>query len=221
MFEKFMVAHAPKIAFFILLALGLVALLTCLTGCTFGETVQQISDDLGDKVSQGYALVDIWKVEVSDATANGSPTGKKITVIGDLKSIPIVSRDGAIAKDYAEYRKTINPAWYNSDSVTIEESLVCTGDNVAELKILLREKASSIGKDKTVTGIADSAGNAYSRDKSNDNGTAAYGWKSNKSVIVYTAKESPYIGTVLFSDNALKTATGSKVIAVTMQISKK
>lgn len=206
-----------KNLFFAVLA---VTLIVSLSGCAVGETVQKISDDLGDKVSQGYALIDIWKVEVSDATANGSPTGKKITVIGDLKSIPIVSRDGAIAKDYAEYRKTINPAWYNSDNVTIEESLVCTGDNVGELKILLREKASSIGKDKTVTGIADSAGIAYTRDKSSDNGTAAYGWKSEKSV-VYTAKESPYIGTVLFSDNALKTATGSKVVSVTMQISKK
>lgn len=220
MFEKFMVAHAPKIAFFILLALGLVALSTCLTGCAFGETVQQISDDLGDKVMQGHALVDIWKIETSDYTANGSPTGKKITIIGDIKSIPLVSRDGAIAKDYAEYRKTKTPAWYNSDNVTEEESLTVTGDNVGELKILLREKASSIGKDKTVTGIADSAGIAYTRDKSSDNGTAAYGWKSDKSV-VYTAKDAPYIGTVLYGDNALKTPTGGKVTGITMQISKK
>ena len=175
MFEKLIINHAPRVATLILVLFGAVTLSTCLSGCAFGETVQQISDDLGDKVMQGHALVDIWKIETSDYTANGSPTGKKITIIGDIKSIPLVSRDGAIAKDYAEYRKTRTPAWYNSDNVTEEESLTVTGDNVGELKILLREKVSLLGKDKTVTGIADSAGNAYTRDKASDNGTIAYG----------------------------------------------
>lgn len=106
-----------------------------MTGCTaMNATAQKISDDLGDKALQAHAFIDIWKVETSDATANGSPTGKKITIIGDVKSIPMVSKKDELVKNYGEYRKTITPAWYNSENVTVEESFIVTGDNVEELK---------------------------------------------------------------------------------------
>ena len=117
-----------------------------MTGCTaMNATAQKISDDLGDKALQAHAFIDIWKVETSDATANGSPTGKKITIIGDVKSIPLVSKNGELVKNYAEYRKTKTPAWYNSSNVTEEESYITTGDNVDELKnwIEARKKANA------------------------------------------------------------------------------
>lgn len=126
------------ILMWLLLAVGIVML--CAGCSSMSQTAQKISDDLGDKALQAHAFVDIWKVETSDATANGSPTGKKITVIGDVKSIPLTSRDGAIVKDYAEYRKTETPAWYNSGNVTKEEVIICTGDNAAELGKLLKSK---------------------------------------------------------------------------------
>lgn len=201
----------------LILLLGLVVVLG---GCSFGETVQKISDDLGDKVLQGYALVDIWKIETSDATANGSPTGKKITIIGDIKSIPLVSRDGAIAKDYAEYRKTATPAWYNSDNITEEEVIVCTGDNAAEMKTLFLEKTSQIGKSKTVISITDSSGISYTRNKAGDNGTISYSWKSDKDVIVYVAKEVPKVRMLLYSDNTLKIETGNKISSMVIQVDK-
>lgn len=104
-------------------------------GCTaMNETAQKISDDLGDKALQAHAFIDIWKIETSDSTANGSPTGKKITIIGDVKSIPMTSKKDELVKDYGEYRKTVTPAWYNSNNVTVEESFIVTGDNVDKLK---------------------------------------------------------------------------------------
>lgn len=112
-----------------------------LTGCTqLAETAQRVSDDLGDKALQAHAFVDIWKVETSDSTANGSPTGKKITIIGDVKSIPLTSKNGETVKDYAEYRKTKTPAWYNSDNVTEEESFIGTGDNAKEVAAWFKAK---------------------------------------------------------------------------------
>lgn len=110
-------------------------LLVFLTGCaSTNETFRKISDDLGDKAMQAHAFVDIWKIETSDSTANGSPTGKKITIIGDIKSIPLTSRQGEMVKDYAEYRSTETPAWYNSSNVTKETTIIFTGDSAKELK---------------------------------------------------------------------------------------
>lgn len=114
-----------------------------LSGCsTTARTFQKMSDDLGDKVLQGHAFVDIWKVDASDATANGSPTGKKITVIGDMKSIPLTSdpTSGKLVKDYGEYRHTKTPAWYNSSNVTEEECFIVTGDNAKELSAWYKAK---------------------------------------------------------------------------------
>jgi hypothetical protein len=143
------------------LTVALLALFA-LAGCTqLAETAQKVSDDLGDKALQAHAFVDIWKVETSDSTANGSPTGKKITIIGDVKSIPMTSKDGATVKDYAEYRKTKTPAWYNSDNVTEEETFIGTGDNAKEVAAFFkakREKAEAEAKaaeaDKTAASTA-------------------------------------------------------------------
>lgn len=135
------------ILMWLLLAVGIALL--CAGCSSLSKTAQKVSDDLGDKALQAHAFVDIWKVETSDATANGSPTGKKITVIGDVKSIPLTSRDGAIVKDYAEYRKTETPAWYNSGNVTKEEVIICTGDNAAEIAKLLKLKLDAAGAGNT------------------------------------------------------------------------
>lgn len=121
-----------------------------MTGCqAMNQTMQKISDDLGDKALQAHALVDIWKIEMSDSTGNAVPTGKKITVIGDVKSIPLVSKDGQTVKDYAEYRNTETPAWYNSDNVTKEEVFIGTGDNAQEVINFLKwKKAKAAEKAK-------------------------------------------------------------------------
>ena len=114
-----------------------------LAGCqAMSDTAQKVSDDLGDKALQAHAFVDVWKVTPSDPASNGAPTGKKVTIIGDVKSIPLTSDtvSGKIVKDYAEYRKTKTPAWYNSDNVTEEEYFIATGDSTAEVKAWLKAK---------------------------------------------------------------------------------
>ena len=116
------------------LSVALLALFA-LTGCTqLAETAQKVSDDLGDSVHDGYALVDIWKVTGSDAAANGSPSGKKVTVIGKISSIPVVQHEGTKVLDYVEYEKTRTPAWYNSNNVTEVERLRWTSKDTAELQ---------------------------------------------------------------------------------------
>jgi len=45
-----------------------------------------------------------------------------------------------VVKDYAEYRKTKTPAWYNADNVTEEEVFIVTGDNASELKAWFKAK---------------------------------------------------------------------------------
>lgn len=114
---------------FLLLVIITIAIL--LSGCTaMSDATQKISDDLGDKAFQANALIDIWKITPSDPMTNGTPSVKKITIIGNIKSVPIVGRKGETIKDYAEYHKTITPAWYNRDNVTVVETLILTGDNV-------------------------------------------------------------------------------------------
>lgn len=132
-----------KKIFEFLVVIAIIAMLAALvlTGCkSMSETAQKLSDDLGDKAQQGFAFIDIWKVTPSDPATNSSPTIKKITIIGDVKSIPMTSKTGETVKDYAEYRKTKTPAWYNSDNVTEEESFIATGDSVKELKDWLKQR---------------------------------------------------------------------------------
>lgn len=113
---------------------GLLAVLF-VTGCqSMSDAAQKVSDDLGDKALQAHALVTVLKVTPSDPATNSSPTLKQITVIGDIKSIPLVAKNGELIKNYAEYRYTETPAWYNSSNVTKEEVFVTTGDNVEDLK---------------------------------------------------------------------------------------
>jgi len=124
----------------IALLVTLVTLL-CVTGCTqLAETAQKVSDDLGDKAIDASALVDIWKIETSDSTANGSPTGKKITVIGKVSSIPVTQKAGEELKDYVDYEKTETPAWYNADNVTKVERLRWTSNDTTELQKSLLKK---------------------------------------------------------------------------------
>jgi hypothetical protein len=142
--------------FFMLLLLCFITVFG-FTGCNgLSKTAQTISGDLGDKATSGTALVNITKVTGSDALANGSPTGKNITIIGNLKSVPIKGKAGDIVKDYGEYRYTESPAWYNSANITKETVIIFTGDNVKELKNYLLNKRkntekteNSIDKSKT------------------------------------------------------------------------
>lgn len=109
-------------------------LIVALTGCqAMSDTVKKVSDDLGDKALQAHAFVDIWKVTPSDPSTNSAPTVKKVTVIGDIKSIPLTAKEGETVKDYAEYSYTETPAWYNSSNVTKEERFTGTGDNAKEV----------------------------------------------------------------------------------------
>lgn len=105
------------------------------SGCTaMSDAAQKISDDLGDKANQMNAFVHVIKVTPSDPSTNSAPTIKDVTVIGSIKSIPLVNKDGQYVKNYAEYRYTETPAWYNSSNVTKEEVYISTGDNTEELK---------------------------------------------------------------------------------------
>ena len=160
-------------AWIVFLTMSVLALTAFLSGCAVtGETIRKMSDDLGDKALQAHALVDIWKVESSDASANGSPTGKKITVIGDVKSIPLVTKDGETVKDYAEYRNTETPAWYNSSNVTKEEVFIGTGDNAKEVIQFLKwkkdqtEKSESVKQDSTDSGSEGSSASSVPNDAS-------------------------------------------------------
>ncbi len=120
---------------------ALICTVMCCAGCAdFRAAVTAVGDDLGDKALSGTALVDIWKITPSDPATNSAPAGKKVTVIGSLKSIPMVSHGKTQVKDYAEYRKTRTPAWYNRDNVTEEETLILTGDNAAELRTFLQSR---------------------------------------------------------------------------------
>jgi len=113
-----------------LLILAVLTVAVLLPGCSsVGKTVRRMSDNIGDKALRGHALVNVLELQSSDATANGSPTGKVVNVIGDLQSIPMTSKDGEVVKDYFESRHTETPAWYNSDNVTVEDVVICTGDN--------------------------------------------------------------------------------------------
>lgn len=129
-------------------------LLVALAGCqAMSETAQKVSDDLGDRALQAHAFVDIWKVTPSDPSTNSSPTIKKITIIGDIKSIPLTAKEGEIIKDYAEYSYTETPAWYNSSNVTKEERFTGTGDNTKEVvayakKMMAKRAAEIEAKDK-------------------------------------------------------------------------
>ena len=139
----------------LMLFCGVSFVVLILSGCqTMSDTAQKVSDDLGDKALQAHAFVDVWKVTPSDPASNGAPTGKKVTIIGDVKSIPLTSdtASGKIVKDYAEYRKTKTPAWYNADNVTEEEYFIATGDNTAEVKAWLKaKKAKEEAEAKAVT----------------------------------------------------------------------
>ncbi|MCI6288035.1 MAG: hypothetical protein MR727_04780 [Lentisphaeria bacterium] len=120
---------------------ALICTAICCAGCAdFRAAVTAVGDGLGDKALSGTALIDVWKITPSDPATNSAPTGKKVTVIGSLKSIPMVSHGKAQVKDYAEYRKTRTPAWYNRDNVTEEETLILTGDNAAELRTFLQSR---------------------------------------------------------------------------------
>ena len=115
--------------------------LVAVTGCSqLAETTQKVSDDFGDSAHDGYALVDIWKVTASDATANGSPSGKKVTVIGKISSIPIVEHEGTKVLNYVEYEKTKTPAWYNAENVTEVERLRWTSKDTNELQKAMMKK---------------------------------------------------------------------------------
>ena len=115
---------------FVIVTIGLCLLWGC-AGCTaMSETTQKISDDLGDKALQANALIDIWKITPSDPMSNSMPTVKKITIIGNIKSIPLTARNGETIKDYAEYSRSVTPAWYNRDNVTEVETLILTGASV-------------------------------------------------------------------------------------------
>lgn len=119
----------------------LAAVMLFASGCkSMSDTAQKISDDLGDKALQAHAFVDIWKFTPSDPATNSSPSVKKVTIIGDVKSIPLTSKNGEYVKNYAEYRYTETPAWYNSSNVTKEECYIATGDNVEDLKKWVEER---------------------------------------------------------------------------------
>lgn len=125
----------------LMLLLVAIATVCIVAGCqAMSDTVKKVSDDLGDKVTSGFALVDIWQVTPSDPTTNSAPTGKKVTVIGRIDTIPVVAKEGELVKDYAKYSRTKTPAWYNSDNVTEEEIFVATGDNVKEVTNYFKQK---------------------------------------------------------------------------------
>lgn len=110
-------------------------------GCqAMSNTAQKISDDLGNKAINGYAFIDIWKITPSDPVANGAPSGKKVTIIGNFSSVPVVQRKGEIVLDFIEYENTETPAWYNKDNVTKVERLRWTSKNSSELQKAFLEK---------------------------------------------------------------------------------
>jgi len=130
-----------KTIFAIIMCGVIAAVVALLSGCkSMADAAKAISGDLGDKAMTGHAFVDIWKITPSNPTTNGSPTGEKITVIGDIKSIPLVGKQGETIKDYTEYRKTVTPAWYNRDNVTKEETFIFTGESGKNIIDLLKKR---------------------------------------------------------------------------------
>jgi len=125
----------------ILIAVAAFVASIALSGCTaVSDSVQKISDDLGDKALNASALIDIWKITPSDPVTNSMPSGKKVTVIGNVSSVPVVEKEGESLKDYIEYEKTSTPAWYNKDNVTVVERLRWTTGASTELQKAFLEK---------------------------------------------------------------------------------
>ena len=117
------------------LTVALLFALLAVTGCkSINETARKVSDDLGNKAISASAFVDIWQITPSDPASNAAPTGKKVTIIGNINSVPVAAQAGEELKDYAEYERTETPAWYNRDNVTVVERLRWTSDNSSELQ---------------------------------------------------------------------------------------
>ena len=152
-YQKFAILQSPilrkikrRIALVGLFVIGL-ALFGMAVGCNaMSKTAQKMADEFGDSVHSGSVLVDIWQITPSDPTTNSAPTGKKVTIIGKIDSIPVVAKNGETVKDYAKYQKTETPAWYNSGNVTKEEVFICTGDNAKEVVAYAKEKIKEATK---------------------------------------------------------------------------
>ena len=98
----------------LLLAVGIALLCG---GCAeFNKTAQRMSDNLSDKALTADAFVHVIKVTPSDPASNSAPTVKEDLIIGKVKSIPLVGKEGETVKDYAEYKKVKTAAWCNSVS---------------------------------------------------------------------------------------------------------
>jgi len=120
-----------------------------MTGCNAtSSAVKKVADEFGDSAHSGSVLIDIWQITPSDPTTNSAPTGKKVTIIGNIDSVPLVGKEGETVKDFAKYRKTKTPAWYNSDNVTEEEIFIFTGDNAKELSVLAKLRIKEVEANK-------------------------------------------------------------------------
>lgn len=129
------------------------------TGCqAMSDTAQKVSDDLGNKAINGYAFIDIWKITPSDPVANGAPSGKKVTIIGNFSSVPVVQGKGEIVLDFIEYENTETPAWYNKDNVTKVERLRWTSKNSSELQKAFLGKFK-LDKEQSSTDSSEDSGN--------------------------------------------------------------
>ena len=125
----------------LLIILVLLAIWLTTSGCSsIGETVRDVSDDLGDKAISANALVHIVKITPADPATNSMPTGKAVTVIGSIESVPLVGKPGETIKDYFKYRYTETPSFWNSSSVTREETLIVTGSHIELVREFLRQK---------------------------------------------------------------------------------
>lgn len=132
--KKFIETNLPETMLYLTLIIAFCGLI-CTGGCqAMSDTAQKVSDDLGNNAINASALIDIWKITPSDPVTNGAPSGKKVTVIGNISSVPVVQGENETLKDYAEYEKTKTPAWYNKDNVTTVERLRWTSSNSIELQ---------------------------------------------------------------------------------------
>lgn len=132
---------SEKIVAVLLIILALLATWLTMSGCSsVGETARAVSDDLGDKALNANALVHIVKITPSDPATNSMPTGKAVTVIGSIESVPLVGKPGETVKDYFKYGYTETPSFWNSSSVTREETLIVTGSHIKLVKEFLQQK---------------------------------------------------------------------------------
>ena len=126
-----------------LLGLAACAVLVLFTGC---RAVEAVTESLGDKAIEGLICWNEVAVTSSDATANGAPTGKVRSIVGDVTGIPLRAGKNEVLKDYCKIIVTETPGFFDFTSKKKEVKIWITMGTSTELqRNLFTVVAASMG----------------------------------------------------------------------------